>query len=34
VIGTRLLKEHFGARRAAGTVLIVAGVMALRLAQA
>ena len=27
---TALLKEHFGAQRAAGTVVIVAGVMALR----
>jgi len=34
VIGTRLLKEPFGAQRAAGTVCIVGGVMALRLAQA
>jgi len=34
VIGTRLLKEPFGARRAAGTLCIVGGVMALRLAQA
>ena len=31
LIGTRLLKEHFGARRAAGTALIVGGVVALRL---
>ena len=30
VLGTVLLKEHFGAQRAAGTVVIVAGVMALR----
>lgn len=34
VIGTRLLKEPFGARRAVGTLCIVGGVMALRLAQA
>ena len=34
VIGTRLLHEPFGARRAAGTLCIVGGVMALRLAQA
>ena len=34
VIGTRLLKEPFGARRAMGTLAIVGGVMALRLAQA
>jgi len=32
VLGTWLLKEPFGARRAAGTLCIVAGVMALRLA--
>ncbi len=31
LIGTRLLKEHFGPRRAAGTALIVGGVVALRL---
>ena len=31
LIGTRLLKEPFGARRAAGTLCIVGGVMALRL---
>jgi drug/metabolite transporter (DMT)-like permease len=34
VLGTWLLKEPFGARRAAGTLCIVGGVMALRLAQA
>ncbi len=34
VFGTWLLKEPFGARRAAGTLCIVSGVMALRLAQA
>jgi phosphonate utilization associated putative membrane protein len=34
LLGTRLLKEPFGARRAAGTLCIVGGVMALRLAQA
>jgi drug/metabolite transporter (DMT)-like permease len=34
VLGTRLLKEPFGARRAVGTLCIVGGVMALRLAQA
>jgi len=34
LIGTRLLKEPFGARRAAGTLCIVGGVVALRLAQA
>jgi phosphonate utilization associated putative membrane protein len=34
VIGTRLLNEPFGARRATGTLCIVAGVIALRLAQA
>jgi phosphonate utilization associated putative membrane protein len=32
VLGTWLLKEPFGARRAAGTLCIVGGVMALRLA--
>ena len=31
LIGTRLLKEGFGAQRAAGTALIVGGVVALRL---
>ncbi len=31
-IGTRLLKEGFGAARATGTALIVGGVIALRLA--
>ena len=30
VLGTVMLKEHFGMQRAAGTVVIVAGVMALR----
>jgi drug/metabolite transporter (DMT)-like permease len=30
VLGTVLLKERFGLQRAAGTVVIVAGVMALR----
>ncbi len=34
LIGTRLLNEPFGAQRAAGTLCIVGGVMALRLAQA
>ena len=34
VLGTWLLKEPFGVRRAAGTLAIVAGVMALRLARA
>ncbi|MBK6865010.1 MAG: EamA family transporter [Ideonella sp.] len=33
VLGTWLLKEPFGARRAAGTLAIVGGVMALRLAR-
>lgn len=32
LLGTVLLKEHFGLRRAAGTLLVVGGVMALRLA--
>lgn len=32
LLGTLLLKERFGLQRAAGTVVIVAGVMALRLA--
>ena len=31
VLGTLLLNEHFGWQRAAGTMVIVAGVMALRL---
>jgi uncharacterized membrane protein len=31
VIGTVLLKEHFGLQRAIGTMVIVAGVVALRL---
>ena len=34
LIGSLLLKESFGLRRAAGAACIVAGVMALRLAQA
>ncbi|MEO8124480.1 MAG: DMT family transporter [Burkholderiales bacterium] len=34
LLGTRLLKEPFGVRRAAGTICIVGGVMALRLAPA
>lgn len=34
LIGTRLLKEPFGVRRAAGTICVVGGVMALRLAPA
>ena len=33
VLGTWLLKEPFGLRRAAGTLAIVGGVMALRLAR-
>ncbi len=33
IIGTRLLHEPFGAQRAAGTLCIVGGVMALRLGQ-
>lgn len=32
LIGTLWLKEHFGAQRAAGTLLVVAGVVTLRLA--
>ncbi len=34
LLGTRLLKEPFGVRRAAGTICIFGGVMALRLAPA
>jgi len=30
VLGTCCFKEHFGVQRAAGTVVIVTGVMALR----